>query len=179
MTKYVAEILKQLGIDYQKYNICNHMDEESGEKWITLHPKSGIKDNASLKSKLETLYGKYKVYWGENSCYLKISGVLEIRPDGEQIFPTPMVDKPAMFSQKYILDLWKNNQDHIPELFCNDDCEPDDKESIIDVVVRERYLQPSTHIEDNEAEVTISVVDDEEEGLSLKSKRFGNKRKKY
>ena len=38
MTKYVAEILKQLGIDYKQYNIRNHRDEESGETWITLHP---------------------------------------------------------------------------------------------------------------------------------------------
>jgi hypothetical protein len=34
MTKYVAEILKQLGIDYKLYNIRNHRDEESGETWM-------------------------------------------------------------------------------------------------------------------------------------------------
>lgn len=34
MTKYVAEILKQLGIDYHQYDIRNHSDEESGETWM-------------------------------------------------------------------------------------------------------------------------------------------------
>ena len=120
MTKYVAEILKQLGIDYKQYNIRNHRDEESGETWITLHPRTKVKDNAFLKSKLDALYegayGKYKIYWDEKSCYLKISGIMEIYPNGEQVFPTPMVDKPAMFSKDYILELWKNHQEFVPEL---------------------------------------------------------------
>ena len=65
MTRYIAEILKKLGIDYQKYDIKNHMDEESGETWITLHPNSNIKANSSMKSKLDSLFegsfGKYKI----------------------------------------------------------------------------------------------------------------------
>ena len=89
-----------------------------------------------------------------------------------------MVDKPAMFSKDYILELWKNNQEYIPELICNEDCEPDDEEPIIDTVVRERYLQPCTKIENEETEVAIIDDEDEEEGLSLKSKRFGNRRKR-
>ena len=180
MTKYVAEILKQLGIDYQKYDIRNHCDEESGETWITLHPKSEVCDNVNLKSKLDVLfegaYGKYKIYWDENSCYLKIVGILEIFPNGEQVFPTPMVDKPAMFSKEYILELWKNNRDYVPELICNDDCELDD-EPIIDANVGERYLPPCTNIEIKEVEVANSVDEDDEEGLSLKSKRFGKRKK--
>jgi hypothetical protein len=32
--QYVAEILKQLGIDYHQYDIRNHSDEESGETWM-------------------------------------------------------------------------------------------------------------------------------------------------
>ena len=131
MTKYVAEILKQLGIDYQKYNICNHLDEESGETWTTLHPKSGVSDKASLNSKIDALYegayGKYKIYWDEKSCYLKIAGILEIYPNGEQIFPTPMADKPAMFSKDYILELWKDNQEYVPELISKEDYETDDE----------------------------------------------------
>lgn len=167
MTKYVAEILKQLGVDYQKYNICNHRDEESGETWITLHPKAGIKDSASLKSKLEALYegayGKYKIYWDEKSCYLKIAGILEIYPNGEQIFLTPMVGKPAMFSKDYILELWKNNQEYVPELICNEDCEPDE-EPTIDAIVSEKYLLLSTNVENKETDVASSVDEDEEEG---------------
>ena len=124
MTKYVAEVLKQLGIDYQKYDIRNHSDEESGETWITLHSKSEVCDNVSLKSKLDVLfegaYGKYKIYWDENSCYLNIVGILEIYSNGEQLFPTPTVDKPAMFSKEYVLELWKNNQEHVSELVCNE-----------------------------------------------------------
>ena len=33
MTKYIAEILRQLGIDYEEYRTENHWDEESGETW--------------------------------------------------------------------------------------------------------------------------------------------------
>ena len=182
MTKYIAEILKKLGIDYKQYNIRYHCDEESGETWITLHPKFEVSDNASLKSKLDALYegayGKYKIYWDESCCYINIVGILEINQNGEQVYPTPMVDKPAMFSKDYILDLWKNNQESVPELICNEDCEPDDKEPTIDANIRDRYIQPSINIENKEIEVAISVDEDDEEGLSLKSKRFGNKRKK-
>lgn len=105
MTKYIAEILKQLGIDYKQYNIQNHSDEESGESWITLHPKSMASDNASLGSKIDALYegafGKYKIYWDEKSCYLKITGILEIYPNGEQVFPTPTVEN-LLYSPKSI-----------------------------------------------------------------------------
>ena len=157
MTKYIAEILKQLGIDYKQYIIRYHNDEESGETWITLHPKSMAIDNASLRSKIDALYegafGKYKICWDKKSCYLKISGILEIYPNGEQVFPTPMVDKPAMFSKEYILELWKNNQEYVPDLIRKEDCEPDDEEPIIDAVVRERYLQPRTHIKNKKAEI--------------------------
>ena len=115
MTRYIAEILKKLGIDYQKYDIKNHMDEESGETWITLHPNSNIKANSSMKSKVDSIFegsfGKYKIYWDEKSCYLNIIGILEINSNGEQIFPLPTLDKPALFSKDYILELWKNSQD--------------------------------------------------------------------
>ena len=182
MTKYVAEILKQLGIDYKLYNIRNHRDEESGETWITLHPRTKVKDNASLKSKLDALYegayGKYKIYWDEKSCYLKISGIMEIYPNGEQVFPTPMVDKPAMFSKDYILELWKNNQEFVPELICNEDYDPEDEELLVDDKIRETYLRPNNNAEVETPDVSTTIDDEEEEeGLSLKSKRFGSKRK--
>ncbi len=141
MTKYVAEILKQLGIDYKLYNIRNHRDEESGETWITLHPRTDWREAQSVLERADKLYqkafGKYKVYWDEKSCYLKISGILEIYPNGEQVFPTPTVDKPAMFSKDYILELWKNNQDYIPELICNEDYDPEDEEPLVDDKIRE------------------------------------------
>jgi len=182
MTKYVAEILKQLGIDYKQYNLRNHRDEESGETWITLHPKTDWREAQNGFERAIRLYqnafGKFKIYWDEKSCYLKITGILEIYPNGEQVFPTPLVGKPAMFSKDYILELWKNNQECVPELICNEDCEPDDEEPTIDAIVRERYIQPSIKIENKETKVRISVDEAEEEGLSLKSKRFGNGRKK-
>ena len=185
MTKYVAEILKQLGIDYKQYDIRNHCDEESGETWVTLHPIHTNLDESkesSLGEKItalrESVVGRYTIRWGEDNCYLKISGILEINSDGQQVFPTPMVDKPAMFSKDYILELWMNNQESVPELICNEDCEPDDEEPTIDANVRERYLQPSINTTNEETKVAITIDEDEEEDLSLKSKRFGDKRKK-
>jgi len=181
MTKYVAEILKQLGIDYKQYDIRNHCNEESGETWVTLHPKSGVRKNASLESKIDALfegaYGKYKIIWDEKSCYLKISGILEIYPNGEQVFPTPMVDKPAVFSKDYILELWKNNQELVPELICNEDYDPEDEEPLVDDIIRETNLRPNNNAEVETPNVSTTIDDEEEEGLSLKSTRFGNKRK--
>ena len=181
MTKYVAEILKQLGIDYKLYNICNHRDEESGETWITLHPRTDWREAQSVLERADKLYqkafGKYKVFWDEKSCYLKILGILEIYPNGEQVFPTPMVDKPAMFSKDYILDLWKNNQDYVPELICNDDYNPDEEEPIDDDKVRELYMRPNNNAEVETPVVSTTIDNEEEEGLSLKGgKRFGEKR---
>lgn len=128
MTKYVAEILKQLGIDYKQYDIRYHSDEESGDTWATLHPIHTHIDehkDSSLGEKITTLresvVGRYTVRWGDDNCYLKISGILEINSDRQQVYPTPMVDKPAMFSKDYIFDLWKNNQEYVPELVCNND----------------------------------------------------------
>ena len=118
MTKYVAEILKQLGIYYEDYGIQNHRDEESGEVWITLHPNKNCRELSSLGEKVNTLhdsmYGKYKVYWDENSCYLNIVGIIEIGVNGKQLYPIPMRGRPALFTQDYILDLWNNNREHIP-----------------------------------------------------------------
>ena len=183
MTKYIAEILKQLGIDYKQYNIRYHCDKESGETWITLHPKTDWREAQNGFERAIRLYqnafGKFKIYWDEKSCYLKITDILEIYPNGEQVFPTPLVDKPAMFSKDYILELWKNNQDYVPELIDNRDCELDDEEEpIIDDIARERWFQSHNHIEQVKPEIAKTNDDDEEEGLSLKSKKFGNKRKK-
>ena len=148
MTKYVAEILKQLGIDYKLYNIRNHRDEESGETWITLHPRTDWREAQSVLERADKLYqkafGKYKVYWDEKSCYLKISGILEIYPNGEQVFPTPTVDKPAMFSKDYILELWKNNQDYIPELICNEDYDPEVENALYVVTAKQEVLTATT-----------------------------------
>ncbi len=119
MTKYVADILKQLGIDYKQYNIRNHWDEESGDTWVTLHPNIDWRNYSSMIERSTALYdctfGKYTIRWGEDNCYLKISGILKIGADGYQIYPLPRTDKPALFSQEYILDLWKNNQELIAE----------------------------------------------------------------
>ena len=114
MTKYVAEILKKIGIDYQEHNIQDHCNDESGETWITLHPKKDWQSAANLIDKLESLsqsaFGNYKIYWDEHSCYFNIVGVLEINSDGVQVFPLPTQDKPALFSQKHIQEMWKMNK---------------------------------------------------------------------
>ena len=125
MTKYVAEILKQLGIDYQQYDIRNHFDEESRTTWITLHTKSEVKSDSSIRSKLDNLYegvyGRYRIFWDEKSCYIKIVGLLEINANGQQVYPTPLVDRPALFTKEDIMELWERNQDYIPELITNGD----------------------------------------------------------
>ncbi len=119
MTKYVAEILKQLGIDYQQYDIRNHFDEESRTTWITLHTKSEVKSDSSIRSKLDNLYegvyGKYRIFWDKRSCYIKIVGLLEIDANGQQVYPTPLVDKPALFTKEDIMELWEKNQEFISE----------------------------------------------------------------
>ena len=125
MTKYVAEILKQLGIDYHQYDIRNQSDEESGETWITLHAKSEVKSDSSIRSKLDNLYegvyGRYRIFWDEKSCYIKIVGLLEINANGQQVYPTPLVDRPALFTKEDIMELWERNQEYIPELITNGD----------------------------------------------------------
>ena len=118
MTKYVAEILRQLGINFKEYEISYHRDEESGDEWYSFHPNNAKRDKPSnLRDKLvaleEGVYGKYIVRWDENSCYLKVNSIIEISPNGKQLYPTPMVDKPALFSQQYIWDLWNNNREYI------------------------------------------------------------------
>ena len=114
MTKYIAEILKEIGIDYQEYNIQNHCNDESGETWITLHPKKDWQSASNLIDNLQSLsqsaFGKYKIFWEEHSCYINIVGVLEINSDGVQVFPLPTQDKPALFSQKHIQEMWKMNK---------------------------------------------------------------------
>lgn len=115
MTNYIVEILKQLGIDYRDYNIQNHWDDESGETWITLHPKEDWREAEGLgriRKLSQAAFGKYKIYWDEDSCYLNIVGVLEINSKGEQVFPLP-VDKPALFSQEYILKTWRENRTYL------------------------------------------------------------------
>ena len=115
MTKYVAEILKQLGINYEDYRIENHRDEGSGETWITLHPKSDLSAESNLADRInklsESAFGKYKIIWDENSCYLNVLGELEINSNGVQLFPLPTNEKPAIFSQDYILKTWKEYKD--------------------------------------------------------------------
>lgn len=78
MTKYIAEILRQLGINYEEYRTENHWDEESGETWITLHPRSDWRDEPRFFNQLNKLsqcaFGVYKIYWNKNSCYLNIVG---------------------------------------------------------------------------------------------------------
>ena len=125
MTRYVAEILKQLGINYEDYLIKNHWDEESGETWITLHPKSDLSAGSNLADKLkhlsDSLFGKYKIIWDENSCYLKVLGKLEINSNGVQVFPIPTTDRPAIFSKEFILRTWEENKEHIPDSSFNVD----------------------------------------------------------
>lgn len=119
-TKYVVEILRQLDINYEEYRIENHWDEESGETWITLHPRSEWRNESNLIDRLNKLsqcaYGKYKIYWDENSCYLNIVGKLEINSKGMQVYPIPTNEKPALFSREFILKTWKENREHISEL---------------------------------------------------------------
>lgn len=119
MTKYVAEILRQLGINYEEYRIENHWDEESGETWITLHPRSDWRDEPSFFHQLNKLsqcaFGEYKIYWDKNSCYLKIVGKLEINSKGMQVFPLPTSEKPAKFNSEFILKTWENNREYVPD----------------------------------------------------------------
>lgn len=74
--------------------------------------------------------------------------------------------------------MWNNNHEYIPELIYNEDCEPDDEEPTIDTFEKEDIIKPNINIDNKETDVATFVDEDEEEGLSLKSKRFGNKRKK-
>lgn len=131
MTKYIARILKQLGIDYQEYDIHNHWDEESGATWITLHSKSDWKMQQKMVDKLDALYqrayGKYQIYWDKYSCYLKISGLLEINSEGIQVFPLPTSKKPALFSQEYIIKMWKDNKEYVSNPHHHGDCESDEE----------------------------------------------------
>lgn len=117
MTKYIAEILRQLGINYEDFRIEKHWDEESGETWITLHPKSDWRSEYKMADKLFKLghsaYGEYKIYWDEISCYLNIIGKLEINSKGEQVFPLPTKDSPAKFSTEFIIKTWENNREHV------------------------------------------------------------------
>ena len=114
MTKYIAIILNKLGINYQKYDIQDHWDEESGETWITLHPKTDWKDAPEGLDKIRKLsqktFGQYKIYWDENSCYVNVIGILEINSKGIQVFPLPTMDRPALFSQTDILRLWRETK---------------------------------------------------------------------
>lgn len=116
MTKYVAEILKKLGIDYQQYDIHDHWNEESGETWLTLHPKDDWRSAPEGLSRIHKLsqcaFGQYKVYWDENSCYINVVGMLEINSQGVQVSPLPTKDRPALLSQTDILKIWSENKCH-------------------------------------------------------------------
>lgn len=116
MTKYVAEILKKLGIDYQQYDIHDHWNEESGETWLTLHPKNDWRDAPEGLSRIHKLsqcaFGQYKVYWDEDRCYINVVGLLEISPQGIQVSPLPTKDRPALLSQTDILKIWSENKCH-------------------------------------------------------------------
>lgn len=116
MTKYVAEIFKKLGIDYQQYDIHDHWNEESGETWLTLHPKNDWRDAPEGLSRIHKLsqcaFGQYKVYWDEDSCYINVVGLLEINSQGVQVFPLPTSDRPALFTQSDILKIWREDICH-------------------------------------------------------------------
>lgn len=117
MTRYVAEILKHCGINFEDYDIQNHWDDESGETWITLHPKSDWREEPDFFKRLRRLtqcaFGKYKIYWDENSCFINIVGKLKINASGIQVFPLPTQDRPAMFSKEFILKTWEENRDYV------------------------------------------------------------------
>ena len=40
---------------------------------------------------------------------------LEIDANGQQVYPTPLVDKPALFTKEDIMELWEKNQEFISE----------------------------------------------------------------
>ena len=135
MTKYVAEILKRLGINYEDYRIENHWDEESSDTWITLHPQFDWREDPTLFNRLSQLgqcaWGAYKIYWDEDSCYLNIIGKLEINSNGIQVFPIPTSDRPALFSKELILKTWEENKEHIPDPCSNGDYRADDEDIVI------------------------------------------------
>ena len=130
MTKYIAEILKHLGINYEAYRIENHRDEESGDIWITLYPQSDWREEHNTFNRLSKLgqcaWGEYKIYWDEDSCYLNIIGKLEINSNGIQVFPIPTSDSPALFSKEFILKTWEENKEHVPDPCSNGDYEADE-----------------------------------------------------
>ena len=184
MTKYVAEILKRLNINYEDYRIENHWDDESGDTWITLHPKFDWREESNIKNRLTKLgqctWGSYKIYWDEDSCYLNIIGKLEINSNGTQVFPLPTNDSPALFSKEFILKTWEENKDYVPDPSSSEDYETDeaDEEDVVtDNIVKERYFVAQDHFEDKKSN-SIPFYDDEYEegGRPSKNGSLGRKR---
>ena len=181
MTKYVAEILKRLGINYEDYRIENHWDEESGDSWITLHPQFDWREDPNPVNRLNKLsqctWGRYKIYWDEDSCFLNITGILEINSNGLQVFPIPTNERPALFSKEFILKTWEENKDFVPDSNPNGDYNADDEDVVIDNMVKESFFAAQDHFEDEKSD-SIPFCDDdyEEGGRPSKNGRLGRKR---
>lgn len=143
MTKYIPEILKRLGINYEDYRIENHWDEESGDTWITLHPQSDWREEPNPFNYLTKLgqctWGRYKIYWDEDSCYLNIIGKLEINSKGIQVFPIPTSDSPALFSKEFIIKTWKENKGHVPFSCSNGDYEDDVPDKVLEEDIKNNF----------------------------------------
>lgn len=161
MTKYIAEILKLLGVDYLDYKIDNFWEESTNKNIISLLPKNKEYNPDDVIT----------IYWEEDSCYLHIENNLEIDEYGHISVANPLFKEFSLpvfnlsLSPEDILKLWQNNKESIT-------CFDERFGSIYTTEVPDyNYSQTSDK---------ISLGEDpeiEEEGLSLKSKRFGRKRK--
>lgn len=81
MTKYIAEILNILGVDYSEYIIYNYWEESTDKNIISLVPKDKDYHTDDILT----------IYWEEDSCYLHIENNIEIDEYGHISFANPLL----------------------------------------------------------------------------------------
>lgn len=161
MTKYVAEILKLLDVDYMDYKIDNFWEESTDKNIITLLPKNKKYNPDDVIT----------IYWEEDSCFLHIENNLEIDEFGHISVANPLFKPLSLpvfnlsLMPEEILELWKNNKESITYI--------DEKFGSIYSTEIPDLIYPQS-LDEIPLDEDIEI----EEELSLKSERFESKRKK-
>ena len=110
MTKYIAAILKILGVDNSEYIISNYWEESTDKNIISLIPRDKDYHTDDIIT----------IYWEEDSCYLHIENNLEIDEYGHISYANPLFKTFSLpvfnlsLSPEEIHELWLKNKEDLP-----------------------------------------------------------------
>lgn len=119
MTKYVFDILSDLGINISSYIVQEYWNDK--EQLYTICLKRDVPLEGTLLDKIKALNnnvcGDYKILHNKDiNCFLEVISsqgiLLKIDSNGNTIVPMP-IRQSCVFNKEHVLSLWKNGLDEV------------------------------------------------------------------